>query len=106
MMISKGVISVFIGILPAMKITDPYSPTARANESAKPVNTDGNNVGTITRQNVCQRLAPSDAATCSTSGSRSSSTGCTVRTTKGRPMNTSANVIPNGVNAILIPQGS
>lgn len=36
MMIS-GVISETIGILPAMKITDPYSPTARAKASVNPV---------------------------------------------------------------------
>ena len=35
-MISSGVISVFMGMLPAMKITEPYSPSARANASAKP----------------------------------------------------------------------
>ena len=29
-MISSGVISVSIGMLPAMKMTEPYSPSARA----------------------------------------------------------------------------
>ena len=42
------------------------------------------------RVKLCQRLAPRQAAASSVSTSRSSSTGCTVRTTKGRPMNTSA----------------
>ena len=36
-MIISGVISDTIGMLPAMKITEPYSPTARAKASAKPV---------------------------------------------------------------------
>ena len=34
-MIISGVISETIGMLPAMKITDPYSPTARAKAIAK-----------------------------------------------------------------------
>ena len=40
-MISSGVISDSIGMLPAMKITEPYSPTARAKASAKPVSSAG-----------------------------------------------------------------
>jgi hypothetical protein len=43
------------------------------------------------------RLAPSVAEASSTSRSISSSTGCTVRTTKGRPMKTSAMTMPTGV---------
>ena len=31
-------------------------------------------------------------------------TGCSVRTTNGRPMNISAIVMPSGVNATLMPQ--
>ena len=37
MTISSGVISDMNGRLPAMKMTEPYSPTARAKASAKPV---------------------------------------------------------------------
>ena len=40
-MISSGAISVRIGMLPEMKTTEPYSPTARANASAKPVSQAG-----------------------------------------------------------------
>ena len=40
-MMSSGAISVCIGMLPEMKTTDPYSPTARANASAKPVSHAG-----------------------------------------------------------------
>ena len=40
-MMMSGVISDTIGMLPAMKITEPYSPTARANASAKPVSSAG-----------------------------------------------------------------
>ena len=48
-MISSGEISVRIGMLPEMNTTDPYSPTARANASAKPVSHAGNRYGRITR---------------------------------------------------------
>ena len=44
-MMMSGVISVTIGMLPAMKITEPYSPIARANASAKPVSSAGSNDG-------------------------------------------------------------
>ena len=40
-MMSSGVISRTIGMLPAMKITEPYSPSARAKASAKPVSSAG-----------------------------------------------------------------
>ena len=55
---------------------------------------------------VCQRLAPRLVAASSISVSRSSSTGCTVRTMKGRPMKTSASSTPSGVKATLIPNDS
>jgi hypothetical protein len=44
-MIISGVISLTIGMLPAMKMTEPYSPTARAKASAKPVSSAGSRVG-------------------------------------------------------------
>src|SRR5258708_11470450 len=105
-MISNDVISDFIGTLPAMKITDPYSPSARANASAKPVKSAGNNDGNTTRRNVSQRVAPRHAAASSCSRSKSSSTGCTVRTTNGKPINVSATSTPSGVNATLSPSGA
>ena len=93
----SGAISETKGMLPAMKITEPYSPTARAKASAKPVRMAGMSAGSMTRNTVCRRLAPSEAAASSISRSKSSSTGCTVRTTNGRPMNTSATPMPHGV---------
>ncbi len=39
-------------MLPAMKITEPYSPTARAKASTKPVSTAGQSAGSSTRQKV------------------------------------------------------
>ncbi len=46
--IINGVISETMGILPAIKITEPYSPTARANASAKPVSNAGSKIGSTT----------------------------------------------------------
>src|SRR5262249_2171817 len=43
--IRRGAISDTLGRLPAMKITEPYSPTARAKASAKPVSNAGSTAG-------------------------------------------------------------
>ena len=80
-----------------MKITEPYSPTPRASASAKPVRSAGVSIGRITRTKVRPRPAPRVAEASSTSRSISSITGCTVRTTKGRPTKTSATQMPSGV---------
>ena len=86
----------FHRMLPEMKITEPYSPSARANASAKPVSSAGqNHRQDDARKTFCKRFAPRLAAASSTSGSRSSSTGCTVRTMNGRPMNVSATNTPS-----------
>ncbi len=50
MTISSGAISETFGRLPAMKMIEPYSPTARAKASAKPVSIAGISDGRITRQ--------------------------------------------------------
>ena len=60
----------------------------------------------MTLTNVRSRPAPSVAAASSTSRSRFSSTGCSVRTTNGRPTNVSAITTPSGVNAPLMPSGT
>ncbi|MNC85410.1 hypothetical protein D3C83_10060 [compost metagenome] len=52
------------------------------------------------------RVAPRLVAASSISTSSSSMTGCSVRTTKGRPMKTSASVTPARVNATVMPYGS
>ena len=57
-MMMSGVISDTMGMLPAIKMTEPYSPIARANAMANPVNKAGAMLGKITRLNVCQRVAP------------------------------------------------
>ena len=105
-MMMSGVISETMGILPAMKITEPYSPIARAKAMAKPVSSAGAIDGKITRAKVCQRVAPRQVAASSSSFSASSSTGCTVRTTKGRPMKISAITTPLGLKASWMPSGS
>jgi hypothetical protein len=57
-----------VGMLPAMKMTEPYSPTARAKASAKPVRMAGAGPAG-SPQDRLQRLAPSVAAASSTSRS-------------------------------------
>ena len=92
---STGAISVLKGMLPDTKTTEPYSPMPRARARAKPVIVAGNRVGTITRRKVWKRVAPRQAAASSTSASRSTRIGCTVRTTKGRPMKVSTSTMAN-----------
>src|SRR3546814_5055903 len=60
----------------------------------------------MTLRKVVNLLAPRLAAASSTSLPMSASTGSTVRTTNGRPMNISAMTTPAGVNAICTPSGS
>src|SRR5437868_6834885 len=79
-MMSSGTISVFIGMLPEMKTTDPYSPRARANARAKPVRSAGTSSARITLVIVCHRLAHRLAAASSISGPSSASTGGKRRT--------------------------
>ena len=93
-------------MLPAMKMTEPYSPTARAKASARPAAAAGASAGSTTRVTARQREAPSSAAASSNSGSRSASTGCTVRTTKGRPMKRRAMNTPAGVKASFTPNSA
>ncbi len=79
-----------------MKITEPYSPTARAKASVTPLISAGASTGSTTRVTRWKSVAPSVWAASSTSWARSCSTGCTERTTNGRPMNTSAMKMPSG----------
>ena len=58
----------------------------------------------MTRRNVVNRLAPSDAAASSTSRSSSSSTGCTVRTTNGSVTNRNARNTAERVLATSTPE--
>ena len=71
MIISSGVISVRIGMLPDMNTTDPYSPIARAKAMANPAKAAGKMVGNTTWEKVCQRVAPRLAAASSSSFSMS-----------------------------------
>ena len=59
--------------------------------------------GRVTRQNVCQPLAPRVAAACSCSSPISCSTGITSRTTNGSETNITASTIPTGVKMTSIP---
>ena len=61
----------------------------------------------MTRRSVCQRVAPSVArGLLDLAVEVLDSTGCTVRTTNGRPMKISATTTPSGVKATLMPSGA
>ena len=60
-------ISVFIGWLPAMKITAPNSPRQRAKASEQPARNAGKIAGKITLRRICKSLAPSVRPASSTS---------------------------------------
>ena len=76
-------ISVTIGRLPAMNTTAPNSPSDRANAIVTPARNAGRISGQITSAKTCHGRAPRLCAASSISAEMSSSTGWTVRTTKG-----------------------
>ena len=102
----SGAISVFIGMLPEMNTTEPYSPSARANARAKPVRSDGQERGQDHAHEGLQARRAQHRRGLLEIGIESSSTGCTVRTTNGRPTNVSATTTPSGVNATLMPSAA
>src|SRR5207248_7271809 len=59
--------------------------------------------GSVIRQNVCQRPAPSVLAACSCSSPSSSSTGTTARTTSGSDTNTVASTMPGVAKMTCTP---
>src|SRR5215217_1603597 len=75
--------SVWKGMFPEMRTTEPNSPMARANPSPTPARIAGSRFGRTISRKLVQLLAPSAVAACSMSRSSSSSTGCTARTTNG-----------------------
>ena len=99
------VTSVRKGRLPDSSTSDPYSLTARANDSAAPAAMAGVRLGSTTRRKIVNRLAPSDAAASSASRSSSASTGWTVRTTNGSVTNRNASITAGRVLAMSIPSG-
>ena len=78
------------GRFPESSTKDPYSPTPRAKLRAAPAAMAGVRVGRMTRRKTVNRLAPKVAAASSTSPSSCSSTGCTMRTMKGKVTNRKA----------------
>src|SRR5206468_1280995 len=65
--------SVTLGRLPAIRTTDPNSPTARAKASATPESMAGMRLGRMILRKMVKLLAPKEAAASSTSRSSSSS---------------------------------
>ena len=80
-----------------MKMTPPYSPRLRVKARPVPVSRAGITWASITLRNDASGEAPRVAAASSRSGVRSSSTGCTARTTKGRLVKLMAIMIPTQV---------
>lgn len=104
--IISEITSVSKGMLPEMKMMAPNSPRLRTNDKAMPLMSAGYSTGSTTRLKVCQPDAPRLAAASSYSGPRSSSTGCTERTTKGMVVNSMARTMPASVYETLMPNGS
>ena len=50
------------GMLPAIKMTEPYSPSVRASASAKPVKKAGATNGKVMRRKIVSGDAPSESA--------------------------------------------
>ena len=97
-MISSGAISDLNGMLPAMKITEPYSPTPRAKASAKPVASAGSDGRQDHPDEGLQPVrAERQRGFLDVAAETAASTGSTVRTTKGRPMKASATTMPCGL---------
>ncbi len=80
-----------------MKITEPYSPTARAKASAKPVSSSAAAIGRMTLRDGLPAARAKRRGCFLDLGIEVVSTGCTVRTTNGSPMKTSAMSMPSGV---------
>jgi hypothetical protein len=82
------------GRFPEIRTVEPNSLIERAKARAVPAAMAGTMLGRMIRRKIFVGLAPSDAAASSMSRSSSSSTGCTVRTTKGRVTNSRATTTP------------
>src|SRR5690554_2106039 len=80
-----------------MKITAPNSPRLRAKDNATPVTSAGHSEGKRTLRNTRASDAPRLTAASSSAADSSSSTGCTVRTTKGMLVKAMATMMPRGV---------
>jgi hypothetical protein len=93
------------GMFPVMITSAPNSPTAFANASAIPERIPGRRLGKTMRRKVVAGEAPSECAACSSSGSSSWSSGCTVRTTNGSVTNIIASTIAVRVYATSTPTG-
>src|SRR6187200_243865 len=92
-------------MLPAMRTTEPNSPTARAKLIAAPERIAGTRFGSTMRRKIVRSPAPSDAAASSISRSSSMTTGWTERTTNGSVTKSSASMIAVFVAMTLTPSG-
>ena len=97
--------SVSKGMFPEIRISEPYSPSARAKASMMPATIPGSRLGKMIRRKMVKPPAPSEVAASSISRSISISSGCTERTTKGRVTKQSATTTATLVPAMSRPIG-
>mmetsp|Transcript_32048 Transcript_32048/g.81457 ORF Transcript_32048/g.81457 Transcript_32048/m.81457 type:complete len:305 (+) Transcript_32048:532-1446(+) len=90
-------------MLPLMTDTAPNSPMARALVRMVPYSRPHLMLGSVTFQNTCQSLAPSDRAASSCDRSMVSRMGMSSRTTKGSVTNMVASAMPPNANTTLTP---
>src|SRR5262245_44023137 len=86
--------------LPETKIVEPNSPTARAKVSSAPDTMAPRKLGSVTCQNVCQRVAPMVAEASSSERLIVSKTGLITPNANGKVTKIFAKTIAYGVNMI------
>src|SRR5262245_25479208 len=89
-----GSVSVRPASFPETTLTAPNSPMARALHRSTPYSKPHLMFGTVTRQNICQALAPSVRAASSSSGPSASITGINSRAMNGNVTNVVARMMP------------
>ena len=86
--------------LPETKMVEPNSPTARAKVSKAPVTMAPRKLGSVTCQNVCQRVAPIVAEASSSDMLMVSKTGLITPNASGNVTKIFARIIAQAVNII------
>ena len=98
------------GRLPARVMVAPNSPRARAKASTAPAPIAGPTIGSVTREKVNHRVAPSVAAASSTRRSAPSSAPSTAMTRNGRATNvwatTTAALVKGRLNPVSCAMGA
>jgi hypothetical protein len=99
----SGIVLVKPRTWPDTTETAPNSPIARALQSNTPYNRPHRMFGRVTRQNVCQPLAPSESAVSSSSLPCDCMTGMSSRATNGKVTKIVASTIPGTAKTMWMP---